>query len=122
MTPRLAGRRILIVDDEPMIALLLETALADEDCTIVGPFSGVAAARSAAEGEALDFALLDVNVADGKVYPIADILDGRGVRFLLLSGYGDGDSAACKPHWQTAAKPFSIEPLIERICTALAAA
>lgn len=122
MTPRLTGKRIMIVDDEPMIALLLETALADEDCEIVGPFPSVAAAHAAATTEPLDFALLDVNVADGKVYPIAEALDTRGIRFLLLSGYGDGDCPNNRSHWQTAAKPFAIDPLIERICTALGTA
>ncbi|MDD2877324.1 MAG: response regulator [Acidiphilium sp.] len=122
MTPRLSGKRVMIVDDEPMIALLLGSALEDEGCLLVGPFTGVAAARDAAHNETLDFALLDVNVADGKVYPIAETLEARGIPFMLLSGYGDGDVPAGREHWPTAAKPFSIEPMIGRICAALGVA
>jgi DNA-binding response OmpR family regulator len=109
----------LIVDDEPMVAILLETALSDEDCIIIGPFDGVAQATATARTADLDFALLDVNVIDGKVYPIAHILESRGIPFILLSGYGDGDVPDQHRHWPMAAKPFSIEPLIDRICATL---
>ncbi len=102
-----------------MIALLLEAALADENCTIIGPFNSVAQATPTDHTEPLDFALLDVNVTDGKIYPIAEILESRGIPFILLSGYGDGDIPEHYRHWPMAAKPFSIEPLINRICTTL---
>jgi DNA-binding response OmpR family regulator len=119
MNPRLQGQTIMIVDDEPMVAMLLESALSDEDCIIIGPFASVAQASQAARSGPVDFALLDVNVADGQVYPIAQILEERGIPFLLLSGYGDGDIPAGHAHWPMASKPFSIEPLIERICATL---
>ncbi|OYV99791.1 MAG: hypothetical protein B7Z58_17755 [Acidiphilium sp. 37-64-53] len=122
MNPRLPGKRVMIVDDEPMVAMLLESALSDEDCIIIGPFDGVGSATEAAHGESLDFALLDVNVADGKIYPIAQVLESRGIPFLLLSGFGDGDVPAGHEHWPMAGKPFSIEPMIERICVALGVA
>lgn len=120
MIPRLPGKRVMIVDDDPMVAMLLETALEDEDCMIIGPFDGVRTAHAAAQHEALDFALLDVNVTDGKVYPIAELLDQRGIPFILLSGYGDGDVPAGREHWPTAGKPFAIHALIDRICNDLA--
>lgn len=119
MTPRLPDKRVMIVDDEPMIATLLESALTDEACIIIGPFDSVAAATQAARHETLDFAVLDVNVADGKIYPIAELLEARGIPFLLLSGYGDDDVPHGRDHWPRAAKPFSIGPLIERIAATL---
>lgn len=119
MTPRLAGKRVMIVEDELMIAMLLETALEDESCTIVGPFPGVAKAMQAATDAPIDFALLDVNVIDGKIYPIAERLDSRGIPFILLSGDGARDVPAGRAHWQTTAKPFSIGPLIDRVCREL---
>jgi len=68
----MTGKRILIVEDEVLIAISLEAALSDGGLTPVGPFSRVDKAVAAAETEALDAAVLDVNLAGAKVFPVAD--------------------------------------------------
>lgn len=113
--PALAGKRILVVEDEVMIAMLLESALEDEDCVLLGPFSRVAPALAAAGDEAVDFALLDVNVAGEKIYPVAEALDRRGIPFLLLSGYGDQGVPKDRVHWTVCSKPFAILDVIGKI-------
>ena len=91
MTQPLTGRRVLIVEDESLVAMLIETILEDMDCVPVGPASnveeGLALARDA---ESLDAALLDVNVSGQQVFPVAEALRARGVPFVFSTGYGEG--------------------------------
>ena len=118
----LAGLRILVVEDEVMIAMLLEDALTDAGCTVIGPFGRLAAALDAAGLGGIDGALLDVNIAGEKVYPVAELLDGQHVPFLLLSGYGDQATPADRPGWPVCAKPFQIENVLARLAGLLARA
>jgi DNA-binding response OmpR family regulator len=116
----LSGRRILLVEDEMLVAMLVETALEDEDCTVVGPFGALGEALEAARGEALDLAVLDINLAGEKVFPVAEVLAGRGVPFLLLSGYGDGGLPSDRRHWPICAKPFDLHDLVSTLARLLA--
>ncbi len=108
----LSGRRILVVEDEMLISLLIEDILGDEDCIIVGPFDRVAKAIGAAQCDKLDGAVLDVNVAGTKIYPIAEILAKRGIPFMLLSGYGADAVPSAHPEWRACSKPFKPEDLV----------
>ena len=108
MTQALNGRRVLVVEDESLVAMLLETILEDMGCTPVGPASnideGEAMARDTAE---LDAALLDVNVAGRHVFPVAEALRARGVPFVFSTGYGEG---GLPDEWRgnpTIQKPFT---------------
>jgi DNA-binding response OmpR family regulator len=74
MNASLEGRRVLLVEDELMISMLIEDTLLDAGCDIIGPFTNLADALSAALNEAFDIALLDVNLRGEKVYPVADVL------------------------------------------------
>ncbi len=105
----LTGRRILLVEDEVLIAMLLETALEDAGCVVVGPFGKVTEALEAAETERLDGALMDVNLSGELVFPVADILWAKAVPFLLLSGYGEKAVPDDRPDWPVQSKPFQIE-------------
>jgi DNA-binding response OmpR family regulator len=116
----LEGRRILVVEDELMIAMLLENLLEDEQCTVIGPFARVAAALKAANAEAVDFALLDVNVANEKIYPVAELLERRGIPFLLLSGYGQQALPPNGLHWPVCSKPFKITEVVQKMTRMLA--
>lgn len=80
---------ILVVDDESLIAMLLDDLLTDLGCRVVGPAGDVASAMALieTEGEALDGALLDVNLRGELVYPVADTLMNRGVPFVFVTGY-----------------------------------
>jgi len=90
MSAPLNGRRVLVVEDESLVAMLLETILEDMGCTPVGPASTVDAGLTMATDEQLDAALLDVNVAGKQVFPIAEALKARGVPFVFSTGYGEG--------------------------------
>jgi DNA-binding response OmpR family regulator len=108
----LAGRRVLVVEDELLVAMLVETALEDENCIIVGPYGGLREALEAARSEALDVAVLDINLAGELVFPVAEVLAGRGVPFLLLSGYGDVALPSNRRHWPICSKPFNLRDLV----------
>ena len=82
-------RRVLVVEDEYLIAMTIETMLTDLGCQVVGPEGALAPAMALARDEALDAAILDVTIRGGEVFPVAKILLDRGVPFVLASGYGD---------------------------------
>jgi CheY-like chemotaxis protein len=108
MSEALAGRRILVVEDESLVAMLLETILEDMGCTAVGPAATVDDGLAlATDGERLDAALLDVNVAGRQVFPVAEALHRNGVPFVFSTGYGEG---GLPDQWRghpTIQKPFT---------------
>ncbi|HEY2132782.1 MAG TPA: response regulator [Acetobacteraceae bacterium] len=112
MLPGLSGHRILVVEDEVLIAMLLETALEDAGCVVVGPYSRLSEALAAAARDDFDAALLDVNLAGEKVFPVAELLAERKIPFLLLSGYGDKATPPEHADWPTHGKPFNTDELM----------
>lgn len=84
----LAGLRVLIVEDEALVAFALEDMLQQLGCAIVGPAMRLADALALVESEAVDAAVLDVNIAGDRSYSLAETLDGRGVPYLFATGYG----------------------------------
>ncbi|MDQ0466378.1 CheY-like chemotaxis protein [Caulobacter ginsengisoli] len=87
MPSPLAGRRILVVEDEMMVALLLEDMLADLGCLVVGSVVCVEDALAMIDILFLDAAVLDVNLGGQMSYPIADALIAAGVPFIFSTGY-----------------------------------
>lgn len=83
----LEGLRVLVVEDEYLIAMMLEDTLASFGCEVVGAAANLAAARRAAEEGGFDAAVLDINLGGQEVYPVADILRARAVPFMFLTGY-----------------------------------
>lgn len=85
----LQGRTILVAEDDPLIGVLLKEMLEDEGALVEGPFPSAVAAGQALAGDiALDAALLDVNLVDGDVYPVAAALQRAGVPYALFSAAG----------------------------------
>jgi CheY-like chemotaxis protein len=82
------GRRILVVEDEPIVAISLQDMLEELGYSVVGPAFRLAAALALAESEAFDVAILDVNMGDGESYPVAALLRARGVPYVFATGYG----------------------------------
>src|SRR5262245_60698390 len=80
--------RVLLVEDEAIIAIMLEDLLVDLGCEVVGPVASLAEAMRLARSEALAGALLDVNLGGESIYPVADLLAARDVPFVFVSGYG----------------------------------
>jgi DNA-binding NtrC family response regulator len=114
MISQLARRRILVVEDEALIAMLLEDACVDAGYEVVGPFARLADALAASATQVLDAAILDINLAGEHIHPVAKLLESRQVPFLLLSGYGN-QAVPNQPHWPVCAKPFSIDDLLSRL-------
>jgi CheY-like chemotaxis protein len=85
----LVGCRILVVEDEMLIAVLIEQALEELGCIIVGLASKLDVALRLARDATMDAAILDVAIRGGYVYPVAELLHARGIPFVLASGYGD---------------------------------
>jgi len=115
MQPELAGLRVLLVEDELAIAMMLEMALEEQRCTIVGPYGSLGEALSAARTEQVDLAVLDVNLRGEMVFPAADALAERHVPFLLMSGYGDSRLPSQGRHWPVCGKPFDLDDLFSRL-------
>ena len=115
MPPELAGKRVLVVEDEMLVALLVEEMLADAGCIVIGPFARVLDALAAATTEPLDLALLDVNVAGERVFPVAHALEKRRVPFLFVTSYGQAALPQDRPDWEAVAKPFFPQQLAERL-------
>lgn len=123
VTPALKGRRILVVEDESLVAMLLETILEDMGCLPVGPASTVDEALRAAQADpAPDLALLDVNVAGQKVFPVAEALRERGVPIVFSTGYGEGGLPEAWRGHVTLQKPFTEAAVRDALDRALAAA
>lgn len=115
MPSDLAGMRVLVVEDELAIAMMLEIALEEQQCTIVGPYGRLDEALSAARTELMDAALLDINLAGEMVFPAAEALAERQIPFLLLSGYGDTRLPPDRQHWPVCGKPFNMDDLFARL-------
>lgn len=118
---RLSGLRVLVVEDETLVAMLLEDMLSDIGCQVVGPVPRVAKALDIVtdRNTALDVAILDVNVAGQEVFPVAEALVGRGVPFAFATGYGDSgvpDTWRGRPVLQ---KPFRQEQITAALARAL---
>ena len=86
----MASLYVMIVEDEPLIAMALEMLVQDEDGgVVVGPFAAVASALEGLErAERIDIALLDVNLGREPVWPVADALAAGSVPFVFTSGQG----------------------------------
>ena len=113
--PRLKGLRILVVEDEAAIAMLIEDMLLDFGCEVVGPAARVKAALDFARLEALDLAILDVNVAGEPVEPVARILSERSIPIIFSTGYGVSglaDGFRDRPLLQ---KPFGQHDLLSKL-------
>lgn len=86
--PTLAGRSVLIVEDEYLIAAALAEELGDRGAMVLGPAPSVQRALALVAGVAhVDLAVLDVNLRGEDVYPVADVLAERGTPFVLVTGY-----------------------------------
>jgi CheY-like chemotaxis protein len=107
--------RILLVEDEMLVAMLLEDMLTEAGHTIVGPVARIERAVEAARSEAVDMAILDVNVGGEEVYPVAEALAAREIPFAFATGYG---AHGLSEPWQdrpTLQKPFHRNDLFRMV-------
>lgn len=113
----LSGRRVLVVEDEVLVAMGLELALTDAGCHVVGPIGRFDRAMVAAKTEMADIALLDVNLRGVEVYPIADELAARGIPFAFLTGYDRSTLPARFAQRKVLRKPFQWPDLLSVVGT-----
>lgn len=86
---KLNALRVLVVEDQMIIAMQIEDALRDAGCEVVGPVNSLHAALTLAREETLNAAVLDVNLDGIKTFSVAEALQRRGIPFLLSTGYGE---------------------------------
>ena len=106
----LHGRRVLVVEDEALISMLLEDELLEAGAEVVGPACSVKEAlelinQAAADG-GLSAAVLDINLDGEAVSPVADRLAALGVPFIFATGYGEGYNRGLHAAAPILAKPF----------------
>ncbi|AMZ70966.1 MULTISPECIES: response regulator [Pseudomonas] len=121
MTP-FVGVRVLVVEDEGAVALLIEDMLEEFGCEVVASVARLAAARDMAGSVQVDLAILDVNLAGERVFPVAEILRGRHIPFLFSTGYGASGLPAEYAGCPVLHKPFSQSELQQKIAVTLTGA
>ncbi|WP_380871816.1 response regulator [Sphingomonas sp. DBB INV C78] len=113
----MAGKRILVVEDEFFIASDLNRALGREGAIVIGPVGQLEKGMSLANSERIDAAILDVNL-DGKMsYPLADRLTELAVPYLFVTGYDGWSMPKEYDRLPRIAKPFSMMSVVDTMVT-----
>ncbi len=118
----LNGARVLVVEDEAAISMLLEDMLLDFGCEVVGPAARLSKALEMAESESFVVAILDVNVAGEPIYPVAEAIVRRGLPLVFSTGYGGAGIREPFRDRPVVQKPFSQQDLKRTLIAAIAAA
>ncbi|MEQ1695922.1 MAG: response regulator [Hyphomicrobiaceae bacterium] len=116
----LSGHRILIVEDNALLAMSFEDIISRSGAEVVGPAGTLAEAEMLAMGETLSGAMLDIKLHYEEVWPVARILAGRGIPFVFCSGHFEPHSLP--PEW--AQRPILVKParprhIIEKLLQAV---
>lgn len=114
----LAGRRVLVIEDEPLVAMLLEDALSEIGCEVAGVASRFQDALDKARSLSFDVAILDFNLNGQQTFGIAETLLGRGMPFVIATGYGVM-SLPASLQGPVLQKPFQQNDLEKALCAAL---
>ncbi|WP_269716028.1 response regulator [Caulobacter sp. NIBR2454] len=116
----LKSLRILVVEDEALVSMLVEDMLEDLGCVVVGPAAELEEALVLARDGEIDAALLDVNLGGRPIFPVADVLKARGVPFAFASGYGEAGLSEEHRGSAVLQKPFR-ESDLKRVLEEIAA-
>jgi DNA-binding response OmpR family regulator len=111
----LEGVRVLIVEDEFLLAVLLQEDLHELGCTTAGPFTNIESALDGAPHENFDIAILDINLNGKPVFPLADALIARGHPVILLTGYSVLDLPERFRACPRVAKPYDLAVLTREL-------
>ena len=109
--PPKAMPRLLVVEDEYLIRMLLEDMLADLGYEVAAAVGTLAEAQALAASGEFEAAILDVNIDGREIYPVADILAKRGLPFVFVTGYGERSLPAPYANRPALQKPFQAEQL-----------
>lgn len=116
----LAGRRLLLVEDDPIVALTLEESLREQGLVIAGLARDLRSALALAADSGVEIALLDVKLGADGVGPVADLLAARGCPFVFTSGCGESELPRAHAAAGFVEKPFTIEDVVEALRRELA--
>ncbi|MBR0659760.1 response regulator [Neoroseomonas oryzicola] len=119
MSPAGAKRQILVIEDEALVAMLVEDALLDSGFDVLGPARSVAEALELLEAEQPAAAVLDLNLGGENSLAVADALQARGIPFLVATGYGSAGLPQTHRHVPVLPKPYDpadLTTLVERLC------
>lgn len=114
-----AARKILVVEDEALVAMLVEDALLDAGFGVIGPAATVDEALALLERETPDAVVLDLNLAGETSTPVADWLAARGIPYVIATGYGAAGLPAGHQDAMVLAKPYDpaeLTAMLDRIC------
>lgn len=107
----LKGLRVLVVEDEFLVALEVEAALEEFGCSVVGPYAKLSKALDAARTTPVDGAVLDINLNGEMVYPLAELLTTQKVPFVFITGYTAADLPERFRPFRRLSKPLDAESL-----------
>ena len=114
--PSLRNCRVLVVEDDYMIADDMQRALEDEGAVVLGPVPSVLKALRVLDIELhVDGAVLDVNLGSEQVFPVADALQMRGIPFLFTTGYNAADIPASWRHIPRLEKPVQMTTVVRAL-------
>ena len=113
------GARILVVEDEALVAMLIEDTLSDAGYRVLGPAATVADALALLAAERPDGAVLDLNLGGETSLPVADRLDAEGIPFLICSGYGASGVPPRHGGRTVLPKPYDPGELLRNMATLL---
>jgi CheY-like chemotaxis protein len=113
------ARRVLVVEDELMIRMLLEDMLGELGYTVTAEAARLEEALEAAKNADFDLAILDVNLNGQPISPVADALVARGMPFVFATGYGERGLPEPYRDRPTLKKPFQMDGLKQMLQTAL---
>ena len=109
------GRRILVIEDSPVVAPFTADVLDELGWAVVGPAPNMAAARELVEAGEFDAAMMDIHIRGERVFPLCEMLEAMGVPFILTSGYADWqipEKWLDRPRLQ---KPYTIDQVEEAL-------
>ena len=115
----LSNRKVLVVEDEMMIAMLIEDMLDEFGCKLVGPATNVPRALELIAKESIDVAVLDLNLDGKDTYAIADALQRKNVPFIFATGYGSAGLRQEYGNRPVLQKPFPASDLETALTEAL---
>lgn len=121
--PALSGKAIMVVEDEYLIAINIETTLIDMGANVIGPFSHVETALEALDaGKPVPHAaILDINVRGRPVFPVAERLDERNIPFVFATGYDNWAIPASLSHIPRFEKPTDPSALVQALANGFVA-
>jgi CheY-like chemotaxis protein len=111
-SPSLRGKRILIVEDEPLVAMDMQSMLNAAGCAVVGPAGTIEEAKRLLAGHDCDAALVDVNLKGQPIDALLSVLRQEGIPFAFVTGYGPKVLSKTFEETVTISKPFSAEQLL----------